>query len=193
MHFVCGATPFVFLAFLGFVTPPACSITGKQLAEAALSAGLDGVQIYVSPYCNNPRCSSTTGKYAVGIAEIIRSFRQASSGKLEITLLTNYEWDHGEIIVTGNPTAVFSYQTVCVYECIRRVVRGGIMQASSARTAASTSQTSALVNSKLAPSAELGRMLHMLRRLDVILPRSFRRVALIPCSASGVSRFEHTL
>lgn len=99
------------------------NITGEQLAAAITEAGLDGAQIYVSPYCNNPHCDETTGKYAEGIATIIAAFKRAAPTK-EIALLAN-EWDHGEIIVTGGPTAVFSYQTVfyftsitdCVEQC----------------------------------------------------------------------------
>jgi hypothetical protein len=99
------------------------NITGMQLAAAVTAAGLDGAQIYVSPYCNNPDCQRTTGKYAEGIAGILAAFKAAAPSK-EIALLAN-EWDNGEIIVTGGPTAVFSYQTVfyftsitdCVAQC----------------------------------------------------------------------------
>lgn len=83
---------------------------GQELARAVEREGLDGVQIYVSPYCNNPHCDRTTGKYATGIAAIIASFKAAAPTK-DIILLAN-EWDHYEIIIKGGPTAVFSYQTV---------------------------------------------------------------------------------
>jgi len=86
------------------------AFTGVQLAQAVEREGLDGAQIYVSPYCNNPNCLKTTGKYAEGIAAIISSFKATAHTK-DIVLLAN-EWDHYEIIVKGEPTAVFSYQSV---------------------------------------------------------------------------------
>jgi hypothetical protein len=73
--------------------------TGAQLGAAALAAGFSGVQIYVSPYCNNANCKRTTGKYAVGIKAIITAFRAAAPG-LEIALLAN-EWDNVQIFAAA--------------------------------------------------------------------------------------------
>jgi len=58
----------------------------------------------------------TTGKYAVGIAAIIRAFKAGAPG-LAISLLAN-EWDHMEIIAGAEPFAVFSYQTVFYFTSI---------------------------------------------------------------------------
>lgn len=88
-----------------------CSLTGQQLAAVARKSGLDGIQIYSSPFCKNAwTCPRTSGDYATGIASIIRSFREAAP-TLEISLLANLEWDHAEIIVTGDPSVIFSAQT----------------------------------------------------------------------------------
>lgn len=97
------------------------AFTGTALARAALSAGLDGVQIYVSPYCNNANCKRTTGKYAVGIAAIISAFRAAAPA-LEIALLAN-EWDNVQIFAAAGPAAVFSYQTVFYFDSTADCVR----------------------------------------------------------------------
>lgn len=97
------------------------NITGTQLAQQVLFASLDGVMIYVSPYCNNANCQRTTGKYAIGIAAILTAFHaeaaRLGAPNLQIALFAN-EWDHGEIIVTGQPAAVFSYQTVFYFTTI---------------------------------------------------------------------------
>jgi len=98
-------------------------IAGAQLAREAQAAGLDGVQIWVSPYCNNADCKRTTGKYAVGIARIVAAFRAGFPGG-EIALFLN-EWDNPQLVAAAQPTAIFSYQTVfyftsvadCVSQC----------------------------------------------------------------------------
>ena len=92
------------------------ALTGRQLAAAALAAELDGVQLYVSPYCNNADCKRTTGKYAEGIAAMIAAARAAAPA-LDVVLLAN-EWDHVEIIAAAAPLAVFSYQTVFYFTSI---------------------------------------------------------------------------
>lgn len=99
------------------------AFTGEALAAAALGAGFDGVQIYVSPYCNNADCKRTTGKYAKGIAAMISAFRSRAPD-LEIALLAN-EWDNVEIIAAADPppAAIFSYQTVFFFTTITDCVR----------------------------------------------------------------------
>jgi lysophospholipase L1-like esterase len=92
------------------------NLTGRQLASAAMAAGLDGVQLYTSPYCNNADCKRTTGKYAVGIAAMVSSLK-AAAPHLDVVLLAN-EWDHVEIIARGGPTAVYSYQTVFYFTSV---------------------------------------------------------------------------
>ena len=92
------------------------ALTGRQLAAAAGAAGLDGVQLYVSPYCNNANCKRTTGKYALGIKAMISAAR-AASPTLDVVLLAN-EWDHVEIIAAAEPLAVYSYQTVFYFTSI---------------------------------------------------------------------------
>jgi hypothetical protein len=96
------------------------ALTGRELGSAALAAGLDGVQVYVSPYCNNANCKETTRKYAVGIAGILAAFRAAAPG-LDIALLAN-EWDHVEVFAPS-ATAVFSYQTVYFFDSTADCVR----------------------------------------------------------------------
>lgn len=96
------------------------ALTGRQLAAAAGAAGLDGVQLYASPYCNNADCKRTTGKYAQGIAAIIAAARAAAPA-LDVVLLAN-EWDHVEIIAAAAPLAVFSYQTVFYFTSIQDCV-----------------------------------------------------------------------
>ena len=96
------------------------ALTGRQLAAAAGAAGLDGVQIYASPYCNNADCKRTTGKYAEGIAAMIDAARAAAPA-LEVVLLAN-EWDHVEIIAAAAPLAVYSYQTVFYFTSIQDCV-----------------------------------------------------------------------
>jgi len=95
-------------------------LTGRQLAAAAGAAGLDGVQLYVSPYCNNADCKRTTGKYAQGIAAMIAAAR-AAAPTLDVVLLAN-EWDHVEIIAAAAPLAVYSYQTVYYFTSIQDCV-----------------------------------------------------------------------
>ena len=92
------------------------ALTGRQLAAAAAAAGLDGVQLYVSPYCNNADCKRTTSKYAVGIKTMISAARAALPA-LDVVLLAN-EWDHMEIIAEAAPMAVYSYQTVFYFTSI---------------------------------------------------------------------------
>lgn len=96
------------------------ALTGRELGSAALAAGLDGVQIYVSPYCNNANCRDTTRKYAVGIAGILAAFRAAAPG-LDIALLAN-EWDNVEVFA-AKAAAVFSYQTVYFFDSTADCVR----------------------------------------------------------------------
>ena len=87
---------------------------------AAAAAGLDGVQLYVSPYCNNADCKRTTGKYAAGIAAMIAAARAASPA-LDVVLLAN-EWDHVEVIAAAEPLAVYSYQTVFYFTSVQDCV-----------------------------------------------------------------------
>ena len=103
-------------AYTCMLQPALSTLTGAQLGAAALAAGLDGVQLYASPYCNNADCKRTTGKYAQGIAAMIAAARAAAPG-LDVVLLAN-EWDHVEIIVEGGPLAVYSYQTVFYFTSI---------------------------------------------------------------------------
>lgn len=92
------------------------ALTGRQLAAAAGATGLDGVQLYVSPYCNNANCKRTTGKYALGVKAMIAAARAAAPG-LDVVLLAN-EWDHVEIIAEGGALAVYSYQTVFYFTSV---------------------------------------------------------------------------
>jgi len=93
------------------------NITGQQLAMQIMNTNLDGVMIYVSPYCNNANCKKETGKYAIGIANIISSFRYHTNYTKDIALLSN-EWDNTQIIAQGGPKAIFSYQTVFYFTSI---------------------------------------------------------------------------
>jgi len=103
-------------AYTCMLQPALSTLTGAQLGAAALAAGLDGVQLYASPYCNNADCKRTTGKYAEGIAGMIASLRAAAPA-LDVVLLAN-EWDHVEIIAAAAPMAVYSYQTVFYFTSI---------------------------------------------------------------------------
>ena len=89
---------------------------GMELGKAALAAGLDGVQIYVSPYCNNANCKRTTGKYATGIARILSAAKAAAPG-LETAVILN-EWDNPQIVAAMQPTAIFSYQTIFYFTSV---------------------------------------------------------------------------
>jgi hypothetical protein len=89
---------------------------GQELGKAALAAGLDGVQIYVSPYCNNANCKRTTGKYATGIARIL-SAAKAAAPALETAVILN-EWDNPQIVAAMQPTAIFSYQTIFYFTSV---------------------------------------------------------------------------
>ena len=89
---------------------------GKSLGELASAAGLDGVQIYVSPYCNNANCKRTTGKYATGIARILAAIKKVSPS-LETAVFLN-EWDNPQIVAAIQPTAIFSYQTIFYFTSI---------------------------------------------------------------------------
>jgi hypothetical protein len=89
---------------------------GTELGKAALSSGLDGVQIYVSPYCNNANCKRTTGKYATGIAKILSAAKAAAPG-LETAVILN-EWDNPQIVAAMQPTAIFSYQTIYYFTSV---------------------------------------------------------------------------
>lgn len=108
---VCGAP-----AYACMLDYALSNLTGQLLARAALAAGLDGVQIYASPYCNNADCKRTTGRYAVGLAAIVAAFQRAAPG-LGIVMLAN-EWDNIQIIAAARPTAVFSYQTVFYFTSV---------------------------------------------------------------------------
>ena len=68
------------------------NLTGRELGLAATAAGFDGVQIYVSPYCNNADCKRTTGKYAVGIAAIVTAFRAAAPAIAGLPQAENIWW-----------------------------------------------------------------------------------------------------
>ena len=97
------------------------AFVGSALGAAVAAAGLDGVQLYASPYCNNADCKKTTGKYAVGIAAMMTAFRAACAG-CEVGMLLN-EWDNVQIIHASGPAALFSYQTIffptATDDCIR--------------------------------------------------------------------------
>lgn len=92
-------------------------LTGTQLAARVVAAGLDGVIIYVSPYCNNANCKKTTGKYAEGIAAIVRAFRAAAPATVRIALPLN-EWDNPQIVAPAGPAAILSWQTVFYFTSI---------------------------------------------------------------------------
>lgn len=97
------------------------AFVGAALGAAVLAAGLDGVQLYASPYCNNADCKKTTGKYAVGIAAMMTAFRAACAG-CEVAMLLN-EWDRVDIVHASGPAALFSYQTIfyptATDDCVR--------------------------------------------------------------------------
>jgi len=97
------------------------AFVGAALGGAVAAAGLDGVQLYASPYCNNADCKKTTGKYAVGIAAMMTAFRAACAG-CEVGMLLN-EWDNVQIVHAAGPAALFSYQTIfyptATDDCIR--------------------------------------------------------------------------
>ena len=97
------------------------AFVGAALGAAVAAAGLDGVQLYASPYCNNAECKKTTGKYAVGIAAIMTAFRAACPG-CEVAMLLN-EWDNVQIVHASGPAALFSYQTIfyplATDDCVR--------------------------------------------------------------------------
>jgi hypothetical protein len=93
---------------------------GGQLAAAVAGAGLDGVVVYASPYCNNANCKKTTGKYAEGLAAIVRAYKAVAAAMtqpLGIALPLN-EWDNCQIVAAAGPTAVFSWQTVFYFTSI---------------------------------------------------------------------------
>ena len=130
------------------------AFVGSALGAAVAAAGLDGVQLYASPYCNNADCKKTTGKYAVGIAAMMTAFRAACPG-CEVGMLLN-EWDNVQIIHASGPAALFSYQTifypVATDDCIRdaredcgagenvaNVAKAGLNWTSTLRTLASRS------------------------------------------------------
>ena len=94
----------------------ASDYTGAAVGAAARAAGLDGVQLYVSPYCNNANCKKTTGKYAEGIARMVTAIKAAAPG-MAVALLLN-EWDNVEIVAKAGPTALYSYQTVFYFTSI---------------------------------------------------------------------------
>ena len=94
----------------------ASEAAGAAVAAAAAAAGLDGLQLSVSPYCNNADCKRTTGRYAQGIARLVAAIARAAPG-LAVALLLN-EWDHVEIVAAARPTALFSYQTIFYFTSV---------------------------------------------------------------------------
>ena len=97
------------------------AFVGAAIGRAVAAAGLDGAQLYASPFCNNAECKKTTGKYAVGIAAMMTAFRAACAG-CEVGMLLN-EWDNVAIVHASGPAALFSYQTIfyplATDDCIR--------------------------------------------------------------------------
>jgi hypothetical protein len=93
------------------------NLTGTQLAQRVADAGLQGVIIYVSPYCNNANCKKETGKYAEGIATIVAAFKAAAPAGVEIALPLN-EWDNPQIVAARGPATILSWQTVFYFTSI---------------------------------------------------------------------------
>jgi len=147
------------------------AFVGSALGAAVAAAGLDGVQLYASPYCNNAECKKTTGRYAVGIAAMMTAFRAACAG-CEVGMLLN-EWDNVQIVHASGPAALFSYQTIfyptATDDCIRdaredcgagenvaNVAKAGLNWTSTLRTLASRNVTwlGVMHGGSLAPADE---------------------------------------
>ena len=81
------------------------ALTGTQIGQAAMAAGLDGITLYASPYCNNKNCKRQTAKYARGIAEIVLAARNVTKAYrkpdgIAVSWWQN-EWDNPQIVAAA--------------------------------------------------------------------------------------------